>query len=62
MTFDEFMNQDDAPSLQDFAEDCGVSYTTLKSVRRGMKLDKYSVAKRISDATEGQVSIKELCE
>lgn len=40
----------------------GVSYQTVKSARRGMLIEKYHVAKAISDATSGAVTIKELCE
>lgn len=40
----------------------GVGYNTLARVMRGEILTNYTVAKRISDATSGAVSVPELCE
>ncbi len=62
MTLNEFVEKKGSPTLQELAETAEVSYTTLKSVRRGMRLKKYDVAKRVSEATGGKVTIKELCE
>ena len=62
MNLKRYLEEEDAPSLQELAEKASVSYTTLKSVRRGMRLKTYDVAKRVSDATDGNVTIKELCE
>lgn len=61
MTLDKYLKKT-AMTMQALAERSGVSYNTIKSVRRGMKLSKYSVAKQISDATGGKVTVKELCE
>lgn len=58
----EYCEQEDALSLREIAEKADVSYTTVKSVRKGMRVKLYDVAKRISEATGGEVSIKELCE
>lgn len=62
MTLDDFLNRDDAPSMRQLAADAGVSYTTIKAVRKGMKLRLYDVAKKISEATGGQVRVEDLCE
>lgn len=41
----------------------GVSYPTLSAVYKGQKpIGRYAVAKTISEATDGQVTIEELCE
>ncbi len=62
MLLSEYMSRENAPSLAELAEASGVSYTTLKAARRGMKLKLYDVAKKIEEATGGQVTVKELCE
>ena len=40
----------------------GVHWQTIKDCDRGMRLANYSKAKALSDATDGKVSIKELCD
>ena len=62
MSLDEFFKKPNSPTPQELAEKAGVSYTTIKSARRGMKLKTYTVAKSISDATGGKVTVKDLCE
>jgi hypothetical protein len=49
-------------SWQEIADDSGVSLVTVRAVGKGMRLELYSVAKAISDSTDGVVTIKELCE
>ena len=44
------------------AEDAEVSYLTVRNAARGMRIKLYDVARRISQATDWQVSIPELCE
>lgn len=44
------------------ADDSGVSYTSLKAYAHGKLVVRYDVAKRISEATGGAVTIAELCE
>ncbi len=39
-----------------------VSAFTIENTARGMRLKQYSKAKAISVATEGKVSVEELCE
>lgn len=62
MTLDEFLKKKGSPTARDLAEKSGVSYTTIKSVRKGMKVKLYAIAKAISDATGGKVSVEALCE
>lgn len=62
MTLDKYLETPRALSLEELAEKSGVSYTTLKNVRRGMKLKLYNVAKAIQSATGGKVTVAELCE
>lgn len=49
-------------SWRTIADESGVSLVTVRAVGNGMRLKNYGVAKSISDATCGDVSIKELCE
>lgn len=62
MKLREYFDSEGAPAPKDFATSCGVSYTTIKAVRRGLRLTNYDVARKISEATQGQVTVKELCE
>lgn len=48
--------------LRDLADRSGVSLVTLLSVAKGMPITMYPKAQAISAATEGQVTVKELCE
>lgn len=67
MTLEEYFQKKGAPSVRQFAKRCGVSYTTVKNVRRGMKVKLYEVAKAISEATKPApekrplVTIEDLC-
>lgn len=44
-----------------FCEKIGISYQYLYQILTGRSIPSYSVAKKISDETSGQVSIEELC-
>ena len=48
--------------LTELSQRCGVSLLTLQNLERGSRLVNYTKAKAVSDATGGQVTIKELCE
>ena len=48
--------------LRTFADQSGVSLQTLQSVAKGGRMSLYAKAQAISDATKGEVSIKDLCE
>lgn len=68
MTLEDYFAQTGAKSMQEVADDSGISYQTIKGAARGMKLVKYDVAKAVSAACtlKGRdkvlVSIEELCE
>ncbi len=62
MKLSEYFEQKKAPTTEAFAELSKVSHTTIKQARRGMRISKYQIAERISIATNGSVSIKELCQ
>lgn len=62
MNLDKYLESPNALSLKELAKKAKISYTTLKNVRRGMKFKLYDNAKRVSEATNGKVTIKELCE
>ena len=49
-------------ALQAFAAKSEVSFTTIKGVYYGQKLQKYPMAQRCETASGGAVTIKELCE
>lgn len=61
MTLDNYLKTAGI-TAKEFAKRSGVSYNTVKSVRRGLRLRLYDKAERISKATGGMVSIAELCE
>lgn len=61
MKLDEYSKSRGIP-LTEIARRSGVSYQTVKRVSRGYRLDKYDKAKSISDACDGVVTVKELCE
>lgn len=48
--------------LRDLAKKSGVSFLTLQIVERGGKMSNYEKAKKVSEATQGKVTIKDLCE
>ena len=48
--------------VKKLAADSGVSKVTLDYVLRGALMQKYDLARRVSEATGGEVSIQELCE
>jgi hypothetical protein len=49
-------------SIDDFAAKAKTSGVTIRNVSRGMRINKYDVAKRISVATGGKVTVPEICE
>lgn len=48
--------------LKDLAKKSGVSFLTLQILERGGKMQNYDKAKAVSEATDGKVTIKDLCE
>jgi hypothetical protein len=41
---------------------CYLSEHTIANVDRGMRLNRYDLAKALSDITDGEVTVAELCE
>ncbi len=68
MKLKEYFEMPGAKTMQEVAEESTVSYQTIKAVARGMTLERYDLAKKVSLVTtlkgkkEPQVSIPELCE
>lgn len=62
MRFDAWVRKQPRGTLKRLERDAGVGYMTLMRAMRGDLIATYAVAKRISDATGGAVSIDELCE
>lgn len=63
MTLEEYVKKHGRGTIAKISREAAVSYQTIwLLVNRDLNLKLYDVAKRISDATGGQVSIKELCE
>lgn len=46
----------------ELSKESGVSTQTIANVDRGMRLKTYDRAKALSDATDGAVTVAELCE
>lgn len=61
MTLQEYLIEH-GMTAKEFAKKCGVSYTTIKMVRRGQLVKLYAVAKMISAATGGAVEVSDVCE
>ena len=40
----------------------GVSYTTIQKAERGIPIRNYAVAQKLSEATGGDVSVRDLCD
>lgn len=47
---------------ESLSEASGVSTQTISSVARGARMNRYDLAKAISVATQGAVTVEELCE
>lgn len=62
MTLDEYVRMRGRGTLTDLCKAADVSYTTLHKIKGGMRLKRWDIAKRISEATLGEVSVAELCE
>lgn len=62
MRFSEWAKQQPRGALKRIEREHGVGYTTLARLVAGETLSNYAVAKKISDATGGQVSVADICE
>jgi hypothetical protein len=62
MRFPEWARQQPRGALKRIERDHGVGYNTLARLMRGETLANYTVAKKISDATDGAVTVAEICE
>jgi transcriptional regulator with XRE-family HTH domain len=60
MTLKEYLTQE-AISVLEFSKRCTVSYNTLKTVTRGLRIKQYDIAEEIAKATGYQVTIHDLC-
>jgi hypothetical protein len=49
------------PILEEILIKSKVSMLTLRGLMKGQKLVRYDKAKAVSDATQGKVSVEELC-
>jgi transcriptional regulator with XRE-family HTH domain len=61
MTFDDWAKKQPHGTLKRLERELGVGYSTLMRLRRGEHIARYDVAKKISDATGGEVSVDEIC-
>lgn len=62
MTFAEWVKDQPYGVLKRLERQHGFGYQTLARVKRGELLKRYDIAKHLSEATGGAVSIAELCE
>ncbi len=61
MDFPTWVQSQPRGVLKRIERDCGIGYTTLHRLKRGARLDSYDLAKRLSAATGGEVTIDDLC-
>ncbi len=62
MRFPEYVEREGRGVLQRIARSSGVSYQTIFHAKNGHPIKLYDVAKSISDAIDGEVTVEELCE
>ena len=62
MKLNEFFEKNPTVTPESIAKKSGASVATVRNAARGLRITIYSVAKGISKATGGKVSIAELCE
>lgn len=62
MTFEEYLKTQPIGRMKQIEREYGVGYTTLHRAKIGEPMRLYRVARKISDATGGLVSVTELCE
>ena len=62
MLLGDYIKKHGYGTMRLLANDSGVSYVTVRNATRGMLIKHYDVAKALSKATGGVVSIPELCE
>lgn len=62
MRFSEWLAAQPHGTTMRLCRETGLALRTLYNVRDGVNVPTYATAKRISDATNGAVSIAELCE
>lgn len=61
MDFPSWAEKQPHGALTQLARETGCAYVTLHRLKRGGRIDSYSLAERISRATGGEVSIDDLC-
>lgn len=62
MKFSAYIEREGRGSIQRVARDSGVSYQAVWYAKNGQPISRYVIAKKISLATGGEVTIKNLCE
>jgi len=62
MRLDEYVEGKPRGEIARLARDSGLAYATVWNLCHGDRLKTYDAAKRLSDATEGAVSVADLCE
>ena len=62
MTLKEWCAERGRGECARLARETGVSYKTVRAVAKGAILARYPIAKVLSEATKGAVSVEELCE
>jgi hypothetical protein len=62
MTLQEWVKGQSRGALSRLSRETGLAYTTVFGIARGKQRARYESAKLISAATEGAVSISEMCD
>jgi len=62
MRLHDWIEREGPGALSRLMRATGLAYSTVTYIARGRKCPRYETAKRISEATGGEVSIPELCD
>jgi len=63
MKLADYVEREGRGAIARISRESGVSYTTVHAIaRHGQTLSRYDLAKQISDATGGAVTVEDLCE
>lgn len=62
MKLAKYVEREGRGSIQRISRESEVSYQTVWHAKNGQPIARYDIAKAISDATKGEVSVEDLCE
>jgi hypothetical protein len=62
MTLADWVKEAGRGAMSRLSQSTGVAYSTVHNAVKGQLIKQYDVAKKLSEATDGKVTIAELCE